>query len=282
MRLLAYFHPSQNPHALRDDLMRMGWKQVAMRDGSLWRADSRPEEGWAAVCAFGYPGILRAYEGTGRTEIVHVGEIERFKLPPPPVEIEALPERSIYAVVNPGAHLLTEVEAFPIPAGAELIGINEAARRIPCNWQLCNDGFNIPSVQGALGEFGRITRRRFSTTIPSGRWFALDRIGIVDGTFSTTCALRCAVHGKAAEVWIYGHDMTVGSGLDKMCGHWEASQISNLRAEVEAQVAEMRKAGIRVVHIRMVDGKPYQDDGSAPAPAPAEPAAPTPKRKKGK
>ena len=40
----------------------------------------------------------------------------------------------------------------------------------------------------------------------------------------------------------------------------------------------MRAAGVRVIHVRMVDGKVKQDDGSIPAAAPAR----VPKSRKGK
>lgn len=265
MRLLCYFHPSQDPFRLRAALQAQGWQQVAMRDGSLWRADSRPEHGWPAVCASGYPGILRAYEANG-VKVANLDPVQDQALPPAPEEIEALPAAAVYAVLNPGKHLLAELEAVPLPEGAQTIAVNEAARRAPCCWQLCNDGFAESRFLGTIGEHGRITRRRFSSTIPTGRWFSLDRVGIVDGTFSTTCALVCAASAKPATVYLYGHDLLPGNGLEGLTGHWDDSQLRNVRAEVDAQIDRMRSAGIRVVHVRMAGDAVTQDDG-APAAA---------------
>lgn len=275
MRLLCYFHPSQDPFHLRAALQSEGWQRVAMRDGSLWRDSSRPESGWEHVAAPLYPGIARVYEASG-AQIV--GQAASLKLADPPTEVAVLPLAQAYAILNPGAHLLAEVEAIPLPQHAQVIGVNEAARRIACHWQLCNDGFASGNVQGAVGiggDLGRITRRRFAATIPTGRWFALDSIGIEDGRYSTTCALCAAASAAPEVVYLYGHDLVEGNGLDGMTGHWDGSMVGTAGAEVANQIAAMRAAGIRVVHVRMVDGNPIADDG-APAKAvadhPAEPA----------
>lgn len=274
MRILAYFHPAQDPFVLRARLKAAGWHQVAMRDGSLWRADSRPESGWPAVHAPLYPGIARAYEATG-VKISDQVAGDEFRLPAAPVEVDSLPAAPCYAVLNPGAHLLDELAAIPLPAGCQTIGVNEAARRIACDWQLCNDGFGDPKFQSAMGDPGRITRERFATTIPGGRWFNLGRIGIVDGTFSTTCGLRCSA-SAAPVVYLYGHDLVPGNGLERMTGHWDGPQLSNVEAEVRAEIARMRALGVRVVHVRWVDGAALLDDGApaAAAETPAAPAAP--------
>jgi hypothetical protein len=259
MRLLAYFHPSQDPHALRASLLARGWRQVAMRDGSLWRADSRPEDGWTAIYAPHHPGIARAYAARG----AQVVDIE-----PAPEEIDALPRAATWAVLNPGRHLMAELDAVPLSSDVSTIGVNEAARRVACAWQLCNDGFTDQRFAGPLGDPGRITRRQFGTTIHTGRWWSLDRIGITDGVFSTTCALRSAAASGATTIWLYGHDLEPGNGLDNLTGHWDGSQLANVAAEVSATIAALRASGVRVVHVRWVDGKALIEDG---APAAAQP-----------
>lgn len=261
MRILAYFHPSEDPFRLRASLLARGWRQVAMRDGSLWRPDSRPESGWPTVYAPRYPGIARAYQAAGAA----VAEIDGVTdaLPPGPEELDALPTAPVWAVLNPGKHLLDELVAVPLPEGAQVIGVNEAARRVECHWQLCNDGFAPERFAGPLGNPGRITRRQFAPTIPTGRWFALDRIGILDGTFSTTCALRAAAAGGATVIHLLGHDLVPGSGLDGMTSGWDGGQLANVAAEVAAEITRLRAAGVRVVHVRWEGGKAVSDDGAA-------------------
>lgn len=283
-RILCYFHPSQDPFHLRASLQSEGWTQVAMRDGSLWRDSSRPESGWGHVAAPMYPGIARAYEASGAQII---GQDSCLNLADPPTEAAVLPLAQAYVILNPGAHLLAEVDAIPLPQQAQIIGVNEAARRIACHWQLCNDGFAVDKFQGAVGiggDLGRITRRRFAATIPTGRWFALDSIGIEDGRYSTTCALCAAASAKPAVVYLYGHDLVEGNGLDGMTGRWDGSMVGTAGAEVAHQIAAMRTAGIRVVHVRMVDGKPISDDGvpakdvADPLSKPARTEDPKPRR----
>jgi hypothetical protein len=266
MRLLAYFHPDQDPFAIRAALRAAGWQQVGMRDGSLWRDDNRPDTSWPAVYAPLHPGIARAYEAAG-IKVVDALPGSGISLPPAPVEVDALPACECAAVLNPGIHLLTELAAFPLPPGCQTIAVNEAARRVAADWQLCNDGFSDPKFAGPLGDPGRISRKQFATTIATGRWFALERVGIHDGNFSTTCALRCAAATGARTIYIYGHDLTPGNGLDKMTGHWDGSQLANVEAEVNAEVASIRATGARVIHARMVDGVPQPCE-----PIPLQPA----------
>jgi hypothetical protein len=255
MRILAYFHPEQDPFAIRAALRAAGWIIVGMRDGSLWRDSNRPESGWGAVYAPLYPGIARAYESSGAKAVDAISGTGT-DLPPAPVEVHSLPSCAIAAVLNPGVHLLTELAAFPLPDGTQTIAVNEAARRVKADWQLCNDGFSDPKFAGALGDPGRISRRQFVTTIATGKWFGLENVGIKDGNFSTTCALRCAASTGSRTIYLYGHDLTPGNGLDKMTGHWDGSQLANVEAEVSAEVARIRATGARVIHVRMVDGKP--------------------------
>lgn len=269
MRLLAYFHPEQDPYAIRAALRAAGWQQVAMRDGSHWRDTNRPETSWPAVYAPLYPGIARAYEAAGIKVVDGVAGVE-CKLPPAPVEVDALPKCEVAAVLNPGIHLLAELAALPLPPGCQTIAVNEAARRVAADWQLCNDGFTDPKFLGVLGDPGRISRRQFATTIPSGKWFGLERVGITDGNYSTTCAMRCAASTGARTIYLYGHDLTPGSGLDKMTGHWDGSQLATVQAEVNAEVERIRATGVRVVHVKMVDGQPAAVD-LFPAPSAPEP-----------
>jgi hypothetical protein len=255
MRLLAYFHPDQDPFAVLAALRAAGWQQVGMRDGSLWRDGMKPDTSWPAVYAPLHPGIARIYAAAGVT-VVDGLTGSGIDLPSPPTEVDALPKSDIAAVLNPGVHLLTELAAFPLPAGCQTIAVNEAARRVAANWQLCNDGFSDPKFAGPLGEPGRISRKQFATTIATGKWFALERVGIKDGNFSTTCALRCAAATGAGIIYMYGHDLTPGNGLDKMTGHWDGSQLANVEAEVNAEIASIRSTGARIIHVRMIDGKP--------------------------
>lgn len=255
MRLLAYFHPDQDPFAVRAALRAAGWQQVGMRDGSLWRDGMKPDTSWPAVYAPLHPGIARLYAAAGVT-VVDGLTGSGVDLPPPPVEVELLPQCEVAAVLNPGVHLLAELAAYPLPPGAQTIAVNEAARRVQADWQLCNDGFTDPKFHGVLGDPGRISRRQFATTIAAGKWFGLERVGIVDGNFSTTCALRCCASTGARTIYLYGHDLTPGNGLDKMTGHWDGSQLANVEAEVNAEIARIRATGARVVHVRMVDGVP--------------------------
>jgi hypothetical protein len=266
MRLLAYFTPDQDPFAIRAALRAAGWHQVGMRDGSLWRDDTRPDTSWPAVYAPLHPGIARAYEAAG-VKLVDALPGSGYSLPPAPVEAESLPACACAAVLNPGVHLLAELAAFPLPAGCQTIAVNEAARRVAADWQLCNDGFSDPKFAGPIGEPGRISRKQFATTIATGRWFALERVGITDGNFSTTCALRCAASTGARTIYLYGHDLTPGSGLDKMTGHWDGSLIANVQAEVNAEIGRIRATGARVIHVRMVDGEPQMCEPTPPQPA---------------
>jgi hypothetical protein len=243
--MIAYFHPSQDPALIKAGLLSQGATGVGMRDGSKWRDDY--ESGFCAVHAPLYPGIVRHYadRGTPSAQIL-AGDA----LPAGPSEVDALPAASVYAVVNPGRFLADQLARFPIPAGAQIIAVNEAARRCEASWQLCNDGFADPKFQGALGTPGRITRRRFAHTIGTGPWFALDSIGITEGIFSTTCALRCAAQFAGSRVLLYGHDLTPGKGLDGLTDSWESSTLSSVAAEVSLEIARIRSSGKRLTHYR--------------------------------
>ena len=269
MRIIAYFHPEQDPFAIRAALWAAGWKQVGMRDGSLWRDNNKPDTSWPAVYAPLHPGIARVYAAAG-VKVVDGLTGHGIDLPAAPVEVDSLPRSEFAAVLNPGVHLLAELAAHPLPPGCQTIAVNEAARRVAANWQLCNDGFTDPKFAGALGDPGRISRRQFATTIPSGKWFGLERVGITDGNYSTTCAMRCAASTGARTIYLYGHDLTPGHGLERMTGHWDGSQLSNVQAEVNAEVARIRATGVRVVHVKMADGGPTPVE-LLPAPAPPEP-----------
>lgn len=245
MRLLAYFHPEQDPYALRASLRAAGWTSVGMRDASLWRPGDI-ESGWAAVHAPLYPGIAREYAAHG----IQIAEVAvGGSLPPAPHEVDALPLADVYAVVNPGRFLMNGIDAFPIPPGAQIIGVNEAARRVECHWQLCNDGFTDAKFQGVMGSPGRISRKQFAATIGTGQWYALERVGIHDGNFSTTCALLCAA-AHASTVLLYGHDLTPGTGLDSMTCSWPGSQLSSCAAEVQAEIERIAASGKRVIHYK--------------------------------
>lgn len=247
MRLLAYVSPHEDDLATRAALKACGWASVAMRAGHLWRGEI--ERGFDSIWAGSFPGIVAAYVAAGVPACSDLAGAAVVRNPPP-VELTSMPLAPVYVVLNPGKFLRAQVAAFPIPEGAAVIAVNEAARLFPATWQLCNDGFTDPKFGPTLGLPGRITRKRFASTIPTGDVFYLDAIGIVEGDFSTTCAIRCAASARPATLMVYGHDLVPGTGADGLTGAWPDSQISSCRAEVQKAMESAARQGVTVQHVR--------------------------------
>ena len=243
-KLIAYIRPADDGAAIKARLRAEGWTVVGMREGHLWNREPVVESGWSHVLAPAYPGIVRAYVSAG----VSVAEIDiPTGIPPQPDELDALPAATEATVICPGPSMHDGIKLSP-PAGI-VFGVNEAAKHHPCDWQVANDGFTFENVVNPIGTPGRITRRRFAETVPPGKWFALDRLGIVDGDYSTVCALRCAASTGARTIHLIGHDAVPGPGVDGVHSVWEESQLQSLRADVAAEIASLRATGVTVNHV---------------------------------
>ncbi len=250
MRILAYITPNDDPFAVRNALRAQGWTSVAMRAGWKWSANSRIETSWPTVYAPGYPGIARLYAEAGFSVVTDA--INRADLPKPPVEIDTLPVSDVATVLCPGQYLRDELVNW-IPQGVT-IAVNEAARVYACDWQLCNDGFSDARFLGVQGSPGRATRRCHALSIPTGNWFALDRIGINDASWSVLCALRMAASMRAKTIFLVGHDLTVGNGVDGMTGHWPSGQLASVARETDLEINKLAEDGITVVRVRWING----------------------------
>lgn len=271
MRILYYLSPNEDPRIVRAMLLAQGWKQVAFRSGWLWNSDCRIDTNWPAVCAPRYPGIARLYEAAG-IKIVNA-DLDQSHMPAAPVELVKLPPSDIVTVLCPGEFLRHELAAHA-PQGV-VIGVNEAARIAACNWQLCNDGFSDAKFLGVIGSPNYATRGKFSNTVSTGTWFDLSRIGITDGSWSVLCALRMGEVMKPKTIYLMGHDLTVGNGVDGMTGHWPSSQLASVRMETDLEIKRLRSAGVVVVHVRWIDGQAVADGAPAVESTPAsEPVKP--------
>lgn len=243
MRLIAYIQPHDDAETVRAHLRAQpDVTGVSMRSGRHWRTGDRPEGGCQRVWAPGYPGIVATYGQAGVLPLDREGPAEPLRLE----ELEALPLADRVTVLCHGAYARDELAA--VGSDGAVIAVNHSGHlmsEVP-DYLLANDGI-IGQVIGAPGRI-RCVRRVRQATLSAGPWFALDRVGIINGMFSVRCALRLAVHAlRARSLRLIGHDCLPGAGA--LPGSWGTGHIASCKHEVAADLRELAAAGIAIDHV---------------------------------
>jgi hypothetical protein len=254
MNIIAYVKTSDDPHAVREAL-RVRYpraERIAMRAGYMWKETTRAEEGFSHVYCPGYPGISLAYEAQGTKDLSELPDIVFAK----PNEIESIPQHESVTIVCPGKFAKLELSAVAIEG--PVICVNESALFLPAfEYFIANDGFVKPLNTIETTDVVRVCRRVHAHTIPGGKWFALDKIKIHDGTFTVICALYLAQAMGAKKITLIGHDCTIGVGL-ATCD-WTSGMIESCRKSTQETMEEIAKAGVVVDHIRWDGSKIYHE-----------------------
>lgn len=262
MRLLAYVNPSADADAVRAALLgRPGVTAVACRNARYW--DARCEPGFAAVWAPEYPAIRAAYAAAGVPLYDHADPVEPLQLG----ELAELPQAAEVTIVCPGRYARQELAAHP-PTGAVVV-VNEAAHLVPrFDYFVANDGF-ILTLAPVRVPCVRVCRRSHQHTLPSGPWYALDRLAVRDGLFSVRCALLVAAKALGARrITLIGHDCTTGAGTGT--DHWPEGLIESCRKATRKDMVNLAADGVEVVHVRWNGSTTYTDHYLPPTAAAAE------------
>lgn len=263
MHLIAYINENTDAHEARAAL-RLRFpeaKRIAMRAGWMWKADTQAECGFTTIHAPGYPGIVSSY-------LRHFPDIQvsQESLPrvAPPNEIIELPQFAEVSILSAGPNLRRELAVIP-PRGPR-IAVN-AAGRAGCDWHVANDGFAFPHMATDCDPI-RVCRLRHAASLPSGRWFDLERLGIHEGILSPICALRLAKAMGARVVWLYGHDLIPGNGVDAAGVNETESSLRDIGSTVETAIREATASGMTIHRIVVKDGAVAVDGVPVVAAAP--------------
>ncbi|MEY2653573.1 MAG: hypothetical protein RLZZ524_601 [Pseudomonadota bacterium] len=242
MRIISWFNPSTDePAAIRARLLTLpGVSAVACRNARYWQA---PEFPCDRVHAPSYPGIRAAYAACGIVALDAPAE------PEPPLRVEelvALPAAAVVTVVAHGKYASEELAAHA-PEGV-VIAVNQAWDLLPrADYVVANDGWTSDMAH-VHGDFVKVCRRSHHSSLGSGPWFALDRLGVSSGLFSVRCALRLAHQALCARrIVLIGHDCLPGKGA--VGGAWTAAHIESCRRETEADLRALVAAGVEVAHV---------------------------------
>jgi len=248
MHLIAYINENTDPHEARAALLLQHptFKRIAMRAGWMWKAESNAEAGFTTIHAPGYPGIVSSY-------LLHFPDIKvsQESLPrvAPPNEIVELPQFAEVSILSAGPNLRREIAEIA-PRGP-CIAVN-AAGKVGCDWHVANDGFAFPHMVTDCNPI-RVCRLRHAPSLPGGRWFDLERLGIHEGILSPICALRLAKAMGAKVVWLYGHDLIPGPGVDGLTSETETA-LRDIGATVETAIREATASGMTINRITVKDG----------------------------
>jgi hypothetical protein len=258
MNIIAYIKSSDDPHTMLAAL----WskypraERIAMRAGYMWKKETRAEEGFSHVYCPGYPGISLAYDAHGTKDLSELPDIVFAK----PNEIEQIPQHESVTIVCPGKFAKIEIEQAGI--SGPVICVNESALFLSSfEYFIANDGFVKP-LNTIETEAIRVCRRVHAHTVPGGKWFALDKIKIHDGTFTVICALYLAQAMGAKKITLIGHDCKPGVGL-ATCD-WTVGMIESCRKSTQETMEEIAKGGATIDHIRWDGEKIYHETYSPP------------------
>ena len=258
MNIIAYTKTSDDPFAVREQL-RLQYPRavrIAMRAGYMWKETTRAEEGFSHVYCPGYPGITLAYDAQGTKDLSELPDILFAK----PNEIEQIPQHEFVTIVCPGKFAKLELAAVNIDN--PVICVNESALFLPFfDYFIANDGFVKP-LNTIDTQAIRVCRRVHYHTIPGGKWFALDKLKIHDGTFTVICALYLAQAMGAKKITLIGHDCKPGVGL-ATCD-WTVGMIESCRKSTQETMEEIAKGGATIDHIRWDGAKIYHETYSPP------------------
>lgn len=244
MRLIAYFRSSDDPHLVRDRLRSAHPSaQVVCRAGWLpltW------ESGFDAVYAPGYPGIQAAYADRGAVVLDDLG--------PVPVRCPRTLEEVPLSTADPvtilcaGPSLPQTLKDWQ-PQGL-VIAVNRAIHWYPgADWYVANDGFSLPGLASDTRAI-RSCRALHADTVPSGsRWFPLDKVGITDGLWSSSCALILAGRMQPRTVYIAGHDCIPGPGCMGAGTERDAQEMASVRARAEQEIQRLCADGVVVLTV---------------------------------
>lgn len=261
MHLISYFQQHEDAHEVQAALrLRFPSARIAMRAGWLWSASSNVEAGFTHIRAPGFPGILAAYAAAG-VAMCEAGDLPRVA---PPDEITELPHHEEISILSAGVNLRAEIAALP-PRGLRM-AINRA-HIVGCDWHIANDGFSLAGMM-ADGDPVRACRLRHSHTLPGGRWFDIERIGVHEGRYTPVCALMLAQAMGAKVVWLYGHDLIPGPGVAGT-GHESENALRDIAVNVDAEIARLRSDGITVHRVLLEGGQVTVDGERIGQPAPA-------------
>lgn len=243
MRLLAYITPSDDAAAVRDHLRALpGITGVAMRSGRHWHVGDRPEHGYQRVWAPEFPGILAAYAAAGIEAFACAGPVGEWR----PDELTTLPAADTVTVLAHGTYAREELQA--VGTVGTVIVINHSGHLLDAapEYLVANDGIMGKTI-GAPGQV-RCVRRLHLTSLPSGPWFALDRVGVRSGIFSIRCALRLAHQALAARrIRLIGHDCVAGAG--SLPGTWATGHMATCKRETAADLGRLAATGIEIDHV---------------------------------
>lgn len=243
MRLIAYITPSDDAAAVRDHLRTLpGITGVAMRSGRHWRVGDRPEHGYQRIWAPEFPGILAAYAATGVEACACTGPAGEWR----PDELTQLPAAETVTVLAHGAYAREEL--LEVGTIGTVIAINHSGHLVndPPQYLVANDGIMGKTI-GAPGLV-RCVRRLHLTSLPSGPWFALDRVGVRSGIFSIRCALRLAQQAlQVRRIRLIGHDCVPGAGA--LPGTWATGHMATCKRETAADLSQLAAAGIEIDHV---------------------------------
>lgn len=260
MHLIAYYQPHEDAHEVQAALRaRFPQARVAMRAGWMWSAASNAEPGYTHVRAPGFPGIIAAYAAAG----VEACECELPRLAPPE-EIVDLPRVDEISILSAGPNLRAELDA--VPSRGLRMAVNRA-HVVGCDWHIANDGFSLAGMM-ADGDPVRACRLRHAHSIPGGRWYDLERIGVHEGRYTPVCALMLAQAMGARVVWLYGHDLIPGPGVAGV-GHESENALRDIAVNVDAEITRLRAAGITVHRVLLEGGHVTVDGERIGQPAPA-------------
>jgi hypothetical protein len=135
------------------------------------------------------------------------------------------------------------------PTEGTVIAVNEAAHLVSHDYFMANDGF-INTLAHVETQAIRVCRRRHLPTLPGGKWFALDGIGVTTGIFTIRCAFLLAVHAlKANRIVLIGNDMTPGAGTGTL--PWKNEYIELARKQLSEDLSALvRDHGVCIEHVR--------------------------------
>lgn len=244
MRLIAYIPQSEDADTVRAFLLgRSGVTGVAMRNGHYWRGNERrAEPGFDAIYAPSYPEIRATFAAAGTPAFDCADEVYPLRHE----EIVELPRADVVTIICPGKFAREELAEHP-PEGVT-VAVNEAIGLwdLATYW-IANDGF-IATLSRFKSNAIRICRRAHEPTLPSGPWYALDRLGVTSGSWTVCCALAVAKAMVAKRIVLIGHDCTVGVG----CGteSWAEGHIRAVKRAAAIMCSAFVKEGIAVDHVQ--------------------------------